>query len=204
MFRTARAHPSSPPCQELAALYEHASQWAAAELCHRQAIALRAANSPRRMSSLLRLGHHFIARRKWDEALAALSEAAALNELHPTLLLLQGLALARQNAAADAEWCLQAVVAMEPAMPLASLLLSELHLAGGNVAAAESDAFYERDNAPDSDGALLQLAKVALASKQADGALSYLLRAAHMNPARGDYWMELNKLKAKPAPSAKK
>ena len=114
--------------------------------------------------------------------------------------------LARQNAAADAEWCLQAAVAIEPSLPLASLLLSELHLAGGNVAVAESDAFYERDNVPDADGALFQLAKVAVASKQTEAALGYVLRAVHMNPARGDYWAELQKLKQKPAaqPSAKK
>jgi hypothetical protein len=52
--------------QELAALYEHTSQWAAAELCHRQAIVACPANMPRRMATMLRLGHHYIARRKWE------------------------------------------------------------------------------------------------------------------------------------------
>lgn len=151
------------------------------------------------MNAFLRLARNLILRKQWSDANATLAEAAKINELHPTLLLLQGIVLAKLDAAADAEWCFQAVVAIEPALPLASLLLSEIHLAGGNVAAAASDAFYERDNSPDSDALFVQLAKIDLANKSIGTATTNLLRAIHMNPARSDYWAELHKLKQKPA-----
>lgn len=83
------------------------------------------------------------------------------------------------------------------------MLLSAVHLRGGNLALAESDCLYERDTAGGVGAEVWRcLGRVAAAAKAAPLARRYAARAAHAEPWRKDLWTELAALSPKPAASA--